>query len=468
MLLLFVPLSGFGAEPEVADVFVPKADGFASIRIPSVVVSKKGTLLAFAEGRAANADQAKNKIVLKRSTDGGKSWGKVAVVAEDGDKALNNPCAVVEREGGQVLLVYQSYPAGVGERSGKIQPGYDGDLVVRNWLITSDDDGMTWTKPRDITKETKREKIVTTVAGGPGVGIQLRHGKHAGRILMPFNEGPFGVWNIYAVYSDDKGKTWKMGDAAPGGLIDAGKDKKTSTVNEAQFAELKDGSIRFNVRRWAGKAVRKTCVSEDGGVSWSKVEDVPELVDPGCMGSVLRYTDPADRAQSRILFSGPQSTKRENGMVFVSYDEGKTWPTKRVLCKDSFAYSCLTALQDGTIGCLYEAEGTSKIVFARFTLDWLEEKVAPLKPAPAFSLPVIDLNDQKERQVLVDREKGQYLGHPTTLLLEDGKTILCVYPKGRGRGPILYKRSEDGGKTWSDRLPTPKNWETSLETPTMG
>jgi hypothetical protein len=93
--------------------------------------------------------------------------------------------------------------------------------------------------------------------------------------------------------------------------------------------------------------------------------------------------------------------------------------------------------------------------------------VLPLVPVMALSLPTIDLNDQHGRQVIVDREKGQYLGHPTTVLLEDGMTILCVYPKGHGRGPILYKRSEDGGKTWSDRLPTPKNWETSLETPTL-
>jgi sialidase-1 len=89
------------------------------------------------------------------------------------------------------------------------------------------------------------------------------------------------------------------------------------------------------------------------------------------MGSVLRYSDPADGAKSRILFSGPQAAKREQGAVFISYDEGKTWPVKRVLCQGGFAYSCLTALPDGTIGCLYEAEGTSKIVFARFTLDWL-------------------------------------------------------------------------------------------------
>jgi hypothetical protein len=89
------------------------------------------------------------------------------------------------------------------------------------------------------------------------------------------------------------------------------------------------------------------------------------------------------------------------------------------------------------------------------------------EPSPAFTLPLIDLDDQTDRQAIVDREKGQYLGHPTTLLLEDGKTILCVYPNGHGKGPILYKRSADGGKTWSDRLPTPKNWETSLETPTL-
>jgi hypothetical protein len=83
------------------------------------------------------------------------------------------------------------------------------------------------------------------------------------------------------------------------------------------------------------------------------------------------------------------------------------------------------------------------------------------------ALPFLDLDGQSERQVVVDRQQGQYLGHPTTLLLEDGKTILCVYPKGHGRGAIIYKRSEDGGKSWSERLPTPKSWATSLETPTL-
>lgn len=370
-LLVLVATHATGNEPVSVDVFVPKHDGFASIRIPAVVASRQNTLLAFAEGRAANADQARNKLILKRSTDGGKSWGKVAIVADDGDRSLNNPCVVVERRSGRVILMYQSYPAGTAERSARIQPGLEGEHVVRNLVISSDDDGLTWSPPRDVTRQTKRPEVVTTLATGPGLGIQLQHGPHAGRLLFPLNEGPFGLWNIYAVYSDDGGASWKLGGNAPNALVDTPQGKPSSQVNEAQFVELNDGSIRFNVRRWAGRAVRKTCVSRDGGLSWSKVEDVPELLDPSCMASVYRYPDTADRVNGLLLFSGPQSTKRENGTVFLSRDDGATWPVKRVLCEGSFGYSCLTALADGTVGCLYEAEGAKRIVFARFTLDWL-------------------------------------------------------------------------------------------------
>lgn len=108
----------------------------------------------------------------------------------------------------------------------------------------------------------------------------------------------------------------------------------------------------------------------------------------------------------------------------------------------------------------------STMQVASWTISGSLKKTEPRQPR-GYTIPTIDLADQKHRQVLVDREPGQYLGHPTTLLMEDGKEILCVYPQGHGRGPIVYKRSLDGGLTWSDRLPTPENWSTSLEVPTL-
>jgi hypothetical protein len=106
--------------------------------------------------------------------------------------------------------------------------------------------------------------------------------------------------------------------------------------------------------------------------------------------------------------------------------------------------------------------GLQKVDVALVPLKNLKTKLAP-----GYTIPIVDISGEKERQVIVDREKGQYLGHPTTLLLEDNKTMLIVYPKGHGRGPIVYKRSNDTGLTWSERLPTPKSWETSMEVPTL-
>ena len=245
--------------PPCVDVFDSGTAGYASIRIPAIVRTGAGTLLAFAEGRVRPADQAENKIVLKRSGDDGKSWSALQVIAERGRDSLNNPCAVVEATSGRVLLMYQSYPFGVLER-GKLREGWVAEPYVHSRLIASDDDGKSWTPPQDVTPSVKHPKTATTVASGPGIGIQLKSGPHAGRLLVPFNEGPPGRWQVYATFSDDGGKTWACGENAPGAIVRDAKGREVSVVNEVQMVELADGAVRLNSRHGGGTPFRTTAV----------------------------------------------------------------------------------------------------------------------------------------------------------------------------------------------------------------
>lgn len=378
LLVIFVPLCvlcGFtvGAEPEFTDVFTSGKEGYRSIRIPSVVVTKKGTVLAFAEGRQRPTDQAENDIILKRSLDGGRSWGKLQLLHDDGAHSLNNPTAVVEQESGRVFMMYQRIPAHLKERGKDIATGLDGTNIYRNLLIWSDDDGATWTVPLDVTRTTKRVTNATTIASGPGIGIQLTRGPHKGRLIIPFNEGPYFQWNNFAVFSDDRGATWRVGENVPGAFVPDAKLGQRSQINEVQMVELGDGSVRLNSRQFAGAKVRKTSVSKDGGATWSAVADVPELRDPSCNASILRYSFGNAAEKGAILYSGPDAMTRSNGTIHLSRDDGATWPVKRVLWPGSFAYSVLTKLPDGSIGCLFETDNYGRIAFARIPFSWVEQ-----------------------------------------------------------------------------------------------
>src|SRR5882762_4208643 len=174
------------AETQIIDVFIGGQDGYPAYRIPALITTKRGSLLAFAEARTSLRDHAENKIVMKQSTDGGNTWGALQVIHDDGSNALNNPTAVVVRETGRVILIYQHYPQGFDEH--KAEPGRDGLRICRTFITHSDDDGVNWSRPIDITAQVKRPTEVTSTAIGPGIGIQLARGKHAGRILMPFNQ----------------------------------------------------------------------------------------------------------------------------------------------------------------------------------------------------------------------------------------------------------------------------------------
>ena len=206
------------------DVFVA-GEGYGMYRIPVIVTTNKGTLLAFIEGRDNISDHAQNDIVLKRSSDKGRNWGELITVAEAGNNCLNNPQAVVLPETGRIICFYTFNPEGyhtraIGDSIKVLKSGVSGPDVGLCFMTVSDDDGLTWSAPLDITAQVKRPQKIIGIASGPGVGIVLRNEPHKGRIIMPFNESWYEadgkrISRVYSVYSDDNGKSWKYGNPAP-------------------------------------------------------------------------------------------------------------------------------------------------------------------------------------------------------------------------------------------------------------
>lgn len=339
---------------EIVDVFIKKTDGYPNYRIPSLICSKGGVLLAFAEGRANLLDHSGNDIVLKRSTDSGQTWGQLSVVSEDGENALNNPQSLL-RSDGRIILMYQRYAKDYGERDA--MPGLDGERICKTFVTHSDDEGLTWSDPVDITTSVKRSEA-TSVASGPGTGFELKRGRHPGRLVMPFNQGPWGYWFVYSVYSDDGGKTWTKGELAPY------KKKARGWANEVQMAELSDGRLMLNARSKTGNRRRKIAYSDDGGHTWNEIEDEKHLLEPECQGSFIIYND------TTLLFCNPRHrTRRVRGTVYASTDDGKTWPYRKTIYKEGFAYSSMAALPTGEIGILFEKDGYKTISFMKLQLS---------------------------------------------------------------------------------------------------
>lgn len=339
------------------DVFQSGKEGYHTFRIPSLLVTPKGTLLAFCEGRkTSRADHGDVDLVLKRSEDGGKTWGPLELVYEEGDTAkitIGNPCPVVDRDTGIIWLPFTRDNVDV-------------------FVTHSRDDGKTWAKPVKITTEVKKASW-SWYATGPGVGIQLQKGPHKGRLLIPCDhkdrsqKGNTG-YQSHVIYTDDHGKTWKLGGVAG------------PFTNECQVVELTDGSLLLNMRNYQGqgegdelKSKRRALArSRDGGLTWSDSEYDGTLIEPICQASLHRYSWPDGKDKSLLLFSNPASTNQRRQMTIRrSADEGKTWPVSKLIHEGSAAYSCLATLPDRRIGLLYERDDYGKISFAAFTLDWL-------------------------------------------------------------------------------------------------
>jgi sialidase-1 len=327
-------------------------DGYMTYRIPAVIISPGGDLLAFAEGRKDTIEDSGDiDVLLKRSSDRGKTWSAYKVIADQGADTIGNTCPVVDLTTKTIFLLLTANSRSLNKRQ-----LIDGILGTRTvWITKSTDDGKTWSAPAEITTQVK-DSAWGWVATGPGNGIQLS----SGRLIVPSNHRVKGNETpiSYVMYSDDHGGTWKKG-------ADVGEN-----TNESQVVELADGSLMINARSYAGKSRRAVAISHDGGLSWSPVRLDETLVEPICQASIFRLS------KGRLLFSNPNDPKqRRNLTVRLSNDDGKTWPVSRVLDPGPAAYSSLVLLPDRTIGCLYEkgpSRGDNSLVFARFNLEWLK------------------------------------------------------------------------------------------------
>ena len=350
------------AVPVLTEVFIAGEGAYHTYRIPSVTVTPKGTLLAFAEGRRAGAGDAGDiDLVLRRSYDGGTSWSPLQVIGDNGPNTFGNPCAVVDARANTVWLL-TTQNRGTDRERDIIAGASEGTRTV--WAMRSQDEGATWSTPVEITSSVKAPDW-TWYATGPGVGIQTR----SGRLVIPANhaEAKTGIHRSHLFSSDDGGRSWSLGASSDPG------------TNESQVVELADGRLLLNMRNHPPKPenFRMIATSDDGGRTLSPAVSDRALVEPPAQASLLRYSSTMKaRDRNRLLFANPAGAARERLTVRLSYDEGASWPISRIIHQGPAAYSSLVVLSDRSIGVLFERGERSpydRITFAHFTLVWLTQ-----------------------------------------------------------------------------------------------
>jgi sialidase-1 len=358
-----------------APLFVSGQQGYHTFRIPALAVTNEGTLLAFCEGRVHDShDSGEIRLIVRRSFDGGRTWGPLQVVADAGRDTAGNPAPVVDQSTGVVWLPFTQNLA-----EGPEALIVEGKAPRTVWLTHSDDDGGTWADPIEITQDVKLPTW-TWYATGPGHGIQLASGRmvvacdhvqgtneeylSSGFHALPGFHATKG--HSHLIYSDDHGASWYIG-----GIAQAG-------TNESCVVEAVDGSLYLNCRNYSveHEHQRAFAWSRDQGATLGEFGWDSSLPEPICQASLARLSTASEHGRNRVLFSNPASDARENMTVRLSYDECATWGQGKALYRGLSAYSDLCVLPGMTICCLYE-RGTAglyeTLTLARFDLDWLTD-----------------------------------------------------------------------------------------------
>lgn len=373
-LLIVSSLAGAETLLEKTEVFPPKLNGIVRYRIPGIVVTTKGTVLAYCEARKNNSsDWGEIEVHLRRSTDGGKTWLSSQHIAHKIERIEGNPR---KKEGGEREQTVNNPVAILDRDTGAIEFLYCVNYA-RCFSMRSNDDGATWSAPVEITTsfEPFRKKYDwKCIATGPGHGIQMKNGRLVVPIWLAYGGiGDHGPSACGTIFSDDHGRTWKAGDIAipnEGGF---------GNPNESILTTLSDGRVML-VSRNESKPNRKlVTLSADGATGWSWPAFHEALWEPRCMAGLITHPSGA------LMFSNPHTLpidktgkevpngrgKRENLSIKLSYDDGKTWTINKTLEPGKAAYSDLAVLRDGTVLCLFER--ADSIDCARFNLQWLQQ-----------------------------------------------------------------------------------------------
>ncbi|MDB6124889.1 MAG: nedA [Pedosphaera sp.] len=366
---------------EKTDLFKAGEQGYALFRIPGIVVTTNGTVLAYCEARKnSKSDWAEMEIFLRRSIDGGKTWEPARRIAHLGPRLPRSPVAVARKLGNDVDQTVNNPVAIVDRQTGVVHFLYCVNYQ-KCFYLRSDDDGVTFSRPVEIsaTFENFRPKYdCNVIATGPGHGIQLSNGRLVVPVWLATGDKGSGTHVAATIYSDDHGKSWKSGEIA------APHTEEWINPNETTAVELADGSVMLNIRSGSKPNRRLVTTSPDGATHWTKPHFDDALVEPVCMGSLVRFSTLAAGKTNRILFSNPDNLSsakgkeepganrdRKNLTIKLSYDEAKSWPVHKALEAGPSAYSDLAVLPDGTILCFYERD--KLLTLARFNLAWLTD-----------------------------------------------------------------------------------------------
>ena len=354
-------MSSLCSAVEIIPLWQSGMDGYDTYRIPAVVVTTNGTLLAFCEGRKnSRSDTGNIDLLVKRSQDQGKTWSQQAVIWDDAGNTCGNPCPIVDRETGSVFLL-MTWNRGDDHESAIIA---EKSKDTRRIFVTlSKNDGISWGQPMEITSQTKKSDW-TWYATGPGAGIQIERGPQSGRLVAPCDhiEAKTKKYYSHVIYSDDHGLTWKLGGRTV-----------RDQVNECQVVELSQNRLMLNMRNYdPTHRFRQIAFSANGGLSWQEQNFDQRLVEPICQASLRAYSWTSDGKRAILLFSNPASkSRRENMTVRSSIDEGITWTTQWILNPGPSAYSDLAFLNSSTGICLFEGGNKhpyETIFFAKFPI----------------------------------------------------------------------------------------------------